>query len=63
MEELIKDAFKYLNTYKRFRAMNDSARSRGNNTEAEGLELKMYKAIDQLELTLRGIQRAEREEE
>lgn len=61
MEGLIKDAFKHLNTFKRFRAMHETAIQRGDAHEAEKMELKMYKSIDQLELSIRGIQREDRE--
>jgi hypothetical protein len=63
LEGLIKDAFKHLNTFKRFRAMHDTATTKGDMRAAEELELKMYKSIDQLELSIRGIQRENREGE
>lgn len=56
-EELTKDAFKHLNNYKRYRALHETATQRTNIQEAVKLELLMYKSIDQLELSLRGIQK------
>jgi hypothetical protein len=53
---LIKQAFKHLNSFKRYRALGESAGERGNSSEAERMELLQYKTIDQLELTLRGLQ-------
>lgn len=49
---LIKQAFKYLNNYKRFRALEQQAAQ----DQKEKMELSKYRAIDQLELTLRGLQ-------
>jgi hypothetical protein len=56
---LIKKAFKHLNDYKRFRAVKESTHS---VEEALKMELQQYKAIDQLELTLRGLQNELRKE-
>ena len=62
MEEIIKEAFKHLNAFKRYRAMYETAQYKNDRDQATLLELKMYKSFDQLELSLRGIQRENREE-
>lgn len=62
MEEQIKQAFRHLNAFKRFRALTETAREKQKSMqEIERLELQAYKSIDQLELQLRGIQRENRE--
>lgn len=55
-EHLIKQAFRHLNAYKRFRALEQNEREKGNHESADRLELNKYRATDQLELTLRGLQ-------
>jgi hypothetical protein len=61
MQDLINDAFKYINAFKRHRTMQSEARYKANHVEAQIQELKMYQTFDSLELTIRGIQRMERE--
>ena len=52
----IKSAFKHLNAYKRARALFTEAQIKSQDN-ATALELEMFRTIDQLELTLRGLQR------
>lgn len=59
--DLIGLAFKDINAYKRHRVLAESARRDGNTEEAIYHELKRYKYIDSLELTLRAIQKGLRE--
>ena len=61
MQELINDAFKSLNLFKRHRTLHSEAKHKGNHVEAQIQELKMYQTFDSLELIVRGIQRNERE--
>lgn len=53
---LIKQCFNHLNSFKRFRALGETEREKGNASQADKMELHQYKTIDQLELTLRGLQ-------
>lgn len=59
--DLIGLAFKYINAYKRHRALAESARKDGSTDKAIYHELKQYKYIDSLELALRAIQKGLRE--
>lgn len=52
MFQLVKDAFYHLNNYKRHRVLEDSPTESTNYHR-----LGKYKSIDQLELTLRAIQK------
>jgi hypothetical protein len=61
MQDLINDAFKFLNAYKRHRTLHTEAKMKGNYGESQIQELKMYQTFDSLELVVRGIQRIERE--
>lgn len=57
-QDLIKEAFNQLNDYKRHRAKTNIARAKEKNEDkAQYHELRQYKAIDELELALRAIQR------
>lgn len=55
--DLMNDAFAALNNFKRHRAMHES-----KPDERSYHELKMYKMIDQLELTMRGVNRQLKDE-
>jgi hypothetical protein len=61
MQDLINDAFKYLNSFKRHRTLQSEAKYKGNHMESQIQELKMYQTFDSLELVVRGIQKVERE--
>ena len=61
MQELINDAFKFLNAYKRHRTLHTEAKIKGNYGESQIQELKMFQTFDSLELVIRGLQRIERE--
>lgn len=50
-QDLFKEAFGYLNSYKRHRALAEVKK-----TDTQYNELQQYKMIDQLELALRAIQ-------
>lgn len=54
-EDLIKEAFHHLNSFKRHRALMEV------NNDKRYHELKTYKHIDGLELTMRAIQKDQRE--
>jgi hypothetical protein len=56
-QDLIKEAFNQLNSYKRHRAKTGIARKEKNEDKAQYHELRQYRAIDELELALRAIQR------
>lgn len=61
--DLIGLSFRNINGFKRHRALADSARQDGNMDRAIYHELKQYKYIDSLELTIRAIQKGLREVE
>lgn len=52
----MKDCFKSLNDYKRFRAMSAKENTLMGKDCQNEYELKRYKCIDQLELSMRGLQ-------
>lgn len=54
-------AFKYLNAFKRNRALAEAARQENDMSKAIYNELKQYKNLDGLELALRAIQKGLRE--
>lgn len=56
-KELVIIAFQHLNTYKRARARADFERKEGNRDAADIWELRKFRAIDGLELSLRAIQK------
>jgi hypothetical protein len=56
-EDLVKEAFKYINSFKRFRALESIEKEKGNYAEANHTKLKQYEMIDKLELSLRAIQK------
>lgn len=51
-QDIFKEAFGYLNSFKRHRALKDIKK-----TDTQYNELQMYKMIDHLELSLRAIQK------
>lgn len=59
--DLIGLAFKNINGFKRHRSLAETSRQEGNTDRAIYHELKQYKFIDGLELTLRAIQKGLRE--
>lgn len=56
--DLMSDAFSALNNFKRHRTMHEN-----KPEERTHHELRMYKMVDQLELTLRGLNRRLKGEE
>jgi len=60
-EEAIRHAFNQINLFKRHRVLAEQARQNGNTSSAIFNELKMYKAMDSLELYIRVLNRNERE--
>jgi hypothetical protein len=58
--ELCRDGFHAINEFKRSRTLEELARQEGNTDSAMYHELKMFKAFDRIELTLRAIQQNER---
>jgi hypothetical protein len=60
-KELLQMAFAHINAYKRARARADYDRKEGKRESADIWELKKFRAIDGLELTLRAIQKDLRE--
>lgn len=60
-QELISKAFKRVNDFKRHRSLAKTADIEGNREKQTYHSLKMYELFDALELTLRAIQRKERE--
>jgi len=58
--DLCKDAFNAINEYKRSRTHLEGAKYEGNDERIMLNELKMFKAFDRIELTLRAIQSNER---
>lgn len=59
--ELIQQAFYYLNTYKRHRALEQVEIQNNNRDQVTYHCLKQYQMIDALELALRAIQKDRRE--
>ena len=59
--DLVGMAFRSLNSYKRHRALAESARKDNRTEKAIFHDLKQYKDIDSLELALRAIQKGLRE--
>jgi hypothetical protein len=60
-QDLIKRAFTYLNSFKRHRALEKMKRYDKEFEKATYHQLKQYEMFDNLELTLRAIQKGERE--
>lgn len=60
-KDLISQAFSYVNDFKRSRTIAEASRKDNNMDKAIFNELKQYKSIDGLELTLRAIQKGLRE--
>jgi len=60
-----KNAFYHINSYKRHRALFniEKAKPDANREQLQYHELKMYQFIDNLELSLRALQRDHRESE
>lgn len=63
MEENFNNAFYHINSFKRHRAFHNMERAKPNaNKELlQYHELKMYQFLDNLELTLRALQKENRE--
>lgn len=61
--DAVNRAFRYINAYKRHRALAEAARQEGNRDKATYNELKQYKNFDGLELAVRAIQKGLREME
>lgn len=64
-ENMFKNAFYHLNSFKRHRSLYNMERSK-HSSEQEKLnyhELKMYQFVDNLELALRALQKENRESE
>lgn len=59
--ELFKQAFYYLNSFKRHRALAQIAHQDGNREKKTYNELKSYQFIDSLELALRALQKGHRD--
>lgn len=59
--ELIQQAFYYLNTYKRHRALEQVEIQNNNREQINYHCLKQYQMIDALELALRAIQKDRRD--
>lgn len=55
--ELIKQAFGYLNNFKRARALEQVKREEGKFEDVNYQKLQQYMMIDQLELAMRAIQK------
>jgi hypothetical protein len=55
-EHLIRKCFDAVNAFKRFRALEEGERDKGNTTKAEFYELQQFKKFDELELRLRALQ-------
>ena len=60
-QELVKKAFTYLNAFKRHRALEQINRQDGNHDQGNYHELKAYQLFDNLELSLRAIQKGLRD--
>jgi hypothetical protein len=56
-DELVGKAFYYLNSFKRHRALANIEKSGGNYEEFLKNELKQFQFFDNLELTLRALQK------
>lgn len=56
-EELVKEAFKYINSFKRSRALEQLEKEKGNFDNMNFRKLQQYEMIDKLELSLRAIQK------
>lgn len=61
--DMVGKAFRYINSYKRSRALAETSRQEGDINKAMFNELKQYKNIDGLELALRALQRGLRDME
>lgn len=59
--ELFKQAFYYLNSFKRHRALAKISHQEGNRERRQYNELKAYEFIDSLELALRALQKGHRD--
>lgn len=59
--ELCHQAFYYLNSFKRHRALEQIRKNEGKESEATYNQLKQYQFIDALELALRAIQKSVRD--
>jgi hypothetical protein len=60
-QEAISKAFHQINAFKRHRVLAEQCRQDGDTSGAIFNELKMYKAIDSVELYLRNLNRNERQ--
>jgi hypothetical protein len=56
-QDLMSEAFKNLNAFKRSRALEAVAREKGDSKEAHFQRMRQYETIDRLELSLRALQR------
>jgi len=56
-EELMHEAFSYLNAFKRARALEQVERQKGNNDKAAMHKLSQYESFDKLELSMRALQK------
>lgn len=61
-KEAIQQSFNEINAFKRHRVLAEKARREGDTSTAIFNELKMYKAIDSLELYIRVLNKNERSE-
>lgn len=59
-EELFKQAFYYLNSFKRHRALEQIKQHEGDRQAVQFNQLKQYQFIDSLELALRALQSGHR---
>lgn len=59
-KEAIQQSFNQINAFKRHRVLAEKARQEGDTSSAIFNELKMYKAIDSLELYIRVLNKNER---
>jgi hypothetical protein len=59
--ELFKEAFYYVNSFKRHRALATIEKQKGNREKQNFHTLKQYEFFDQLELALRALQKGHRD--
>ena len=59
--DLFKEAFYYVNSFKRHRALATIEKQKGNRDKANYHELKQYQFFDQMELALWALQKGHRD--
>lgn len=59
--DLFKEAFYYVNSFKRHRALATIAKQKGDRDKQNYHSLKQYEFFDQLELALRALQKGHRD--